>query len=139
MVPKDAVASELVQNDTPIGGDTDRMGKVAGIGEGEYDRADAIVQGISATLGVDDISQRAMVDRDRERGAVKVARDVEAGVPHHAEKSVAMVISIGGSKIVRPRDVREIERAGLGRRGDGRRRNIRQLDKSAHQALLSAR
>ena len=58
----DAVPAELVQDDPPVAGNTDRVGSVAGVGERELDVVDAVA--ITGALRVDAIAGGA-VDRIR--------------------------------------------------------------------------
>ena len=53
MVPEDAVAAKLVQHDAPVRRDADRVGDIAGIGEGELHEADAVPKVSPRALRID--------------------------------------------------------------------------------------
>ena len=135
VIPEDAVATQLVQDDTPVARDAD--GRAAGGRECELDESDPVAQGVSRALCVDGISQTAVIDRYREGSVVEIRRDVEAGVPHHAEEAVAMIVRVDGGEVVGSRHIAEIEGLGGGGNGGRRRRLVGQLDERAGRSCVS--
>ncbi|MCX7250787.1 MAG: hypothetical protein NTX37_04660 [Burkholderiales bacterium] len=113
MIVQDAVSAEFVQHDAPVGRDTHRVHGVGEVGQRKAAVVDAVA--VADAVRVDGVALiahvalAAVIDLDREGGAVEVAREREAELFDQLEEAVDMVVGIDGGELVGARVIVEVQ------------------------------